>query len=419
MKVEEKIMSNSTKRTFLKGVALAALASAGLGAGSAAFAADPIRVGMTVSSAGNFALASQSGVRGVEIWVDEVNAAGGLEFNGEKRLVELVMRDDRSDKQMVARVYEDLILNENVDILLAPFGSTLTAAAATTAQRLDKFLVIWSAASDALYDQGFTNIVSATQMPVSRMPLAAMDLAADLGVKSVAIVAVDEPFPAGLAEGARNLADERGIEVVMEETYPKGTKDFSLILQKARAAGAEMFFPTSYEGDLISMVRQMRQMNVSFPISFMVYASTPQFQDIGEDADYVFSHTNFHPTINWPITAGMDREAFLSAYDQKYPDVSYEPDFQTVLAYGAGVIAGEIIEKSTSFEAADLKQAAMDLSDNLTVLAGPYAIDETGKQLKMPFPVVQLQPGGGMETVWPPEVAVNAPVYPMPTWDER
>ncbi len=408
-------MKNLNKRMVLKGLVLTACVAVGAGA----WAAEPIRVGMTVSSAGNYALASQSGVRGVEIWVDEINAAGGLEVNGEKHLIELVMRDDRSDKQMVARVYEDLIVNEDVDILLAPFGSTLTAAAATTAERLDKFLVIWSAASDALYTQGFKNIISATQMPVSRMPLASMDLAADLGVKSIAIVNVDEPFPAGLAEGARKLAEERNIEVVMQESYPKGTKDFSLMLQKARAAGAELFFPTSYEGDLISMVRQMRQMNVSFPMNFMVYASTPQFMEIGEDSNYVFSHTNFHPTINWDITAGMDRDQFLASYKRLYPDVSYEPDFQTVLAYGAAVIAGEIIEKASSFESGALKQAAMDLSDNLTVLAGPYAIDDTGKQLKMPFPVVQLQPDGGLETVWPPEVAVTQPIYPIPAWDER
>ncbi|QIE45519.1 ABC transporter substrate-binding protein [Pseudohalocynthiibacter aestuariivivens] len=408
-------MENQKKRSFMKGLAFAALALSS----TAAWAADPIRIGMTVSSAGNYALASQSGVRGVELWAKEVNAAGGLEVNGEKRLVELVMRDDRSDKQMVARVYESLILNDDVDLLLAPFGSTLTAAAATTTERLDKFLVVWSAASDALYDQGFKNMVSATQMPVSRMPLASMDLAADRGIKKIAIVSVDEPFPAGLAEGARALAEERGIEVVMNETYPKGTKDFSLLLQKARVAGADLFYPTSYEGDLISMVRQMRQMNVSFPMTFMVYASTPQFIEIGDDAQYIFSHTNFHPTINWDITAGMTRDEFLAAYEAEFPDVSYEPDFQTVLAYGAAVIAGEIIEKSESFDAAALKQAAMDLSGNVTVLAGPYEIDDTGTQLNMPFPVVQLQPGKGLTTVWPPEVAVSDPVLPIPAWDER
>lgn len=403
-----------TKRNFMAGTLLACLALPGT-----AHAQEKIRIGMTVSSSGNFALASQSGVRGVEIWVDEINAKGGLDVKGEKRLVELVKRDDRSDKQMVARVYEDLIANEKVDLLMAPFGSTLTAAAATVTERLDKFLVIWSAASDALYEQGFKNIVSATQMPVSRMPSAGLEAASALGNNKVAIINVDEPFPAGLADGAEAIAKKLGMEVVLKEDYPKGTKDFSLLLQKARAAGADVFFPTSYEGDLISIVRQMHQMNVNFPMTFMVYASTPQFIDIGDDAQYIYSHTNFHPTINWDVNAGLNREGFLAAYKRLFPNVSYEPDFQTVLAYGAAVIAGEIIQNADSLDAADLKKTAMALSDKLTVLAGPYAIDETGKQLKMPFPVVQLQPGRGLVTVWPKEVAVAEPIYPIPGWDKR
>ena len=336
-------MWNMTKRSFMAGTLLACFALPVTGQ-----AQEKIRIGMTVSSSGNFALASQSGVRGVEIWVDEINANGGLEVNGEKRLVELVKRDDRSDKQMVARVYEDLIANENVDVLMAPFGSTLTAAAATVTERLGKFMVIWSAASDALYDQGFKNIVSATQMPVSRMPSAGLEAAAALGNKKVAIVNVDEPFPAGLADGAEAIAEKLGMEVVLKEDYPKGTKDFSLLLQKARAAGADVFFPTSYEGDLISMVRQMHQMNVNFPFSFMVYASTPQFIEIGDDAQYIYSHTNFHPTINWEVNAGLDREGFLAAYEKLFPDVSYEPDFQTVLAYGAAFLTHRIVGALTS-----------------------------------------------------------------------
>ncbi|MDX6748456.1 amino acid ABC transporter substrate-binding protein [Geminicoccaceae bacterium 1502E] len=403
----------------LRNAALAAAAALAFTAQGADAADDKIRIGMTVSSAGNFALASQSGVRGVEIWVDEVNKAGGLELGGRKLPVELVKLDDRSDKQMTARVYETLITDEKVDLLFAPFGSTLTAAAATATERLDKFLVIWSAAADTLYDQGFKNIVSATQMPVSRMPVASLDLAKELGTKKVAIVYVDEPFPAGLATGAEAAAKERGLEVVLMERYPKGAKDFSLILQKARASGADVFFPTSYEGDLISMVRQMRQMNINFPYTFMVYASTPQFQAIGEDGDYIYSHTNFHPTINWEVNAGLNREQFVEAYDRLFPKAEYPADFQTVLAYGAGAVAGEIIEKAGSTDAAALKQAALDLSGELTVLAGPYKIDETGKQLAMPFPVVQLQPEKGMVTVWPPEVAVAEPIFPIPGWTDR
>ena len=95
------------------------------------------------------------------------------------------------------------------------------------------------------------------------------------------------------------------------------------MLQKAKALGAQAFIPTSYEGDLISMTRQMKQMNINFPYVFMVYASTPQFQAIGPDADYIFSHTNYHPSINWKVTAGYDREQFQKAYDRLFPKAEF------------------------------------------------------------------------------------------------
>lgn len=407
-----------SKRRCLKFM-LAAAAMVGTAGAVHAQQGDKIRIGMTVSSTGSFALASQSGVRGVEVWVDEVNARGGVDIKGKKHKVELVKLDDRSDRQMVTRVYETLITDEKVDMLFAPFGSTLTGAAATVTERLNKFMVIWSAASDALYQQGFKNIVSATQMPVSAMPRASMDLAAKLGAKKVAVVYSDEPFPAGLADGAKALADKHGMQTVMFEKYPKGQKDFSTMLQKAKALGVEVFYPTSYEGDLISMVRQMRQLDINFPFMFMVYASTPQFQEIGKEAEFVFSHTNYHPSINWKVNAGLSREEFEKAYQRLFPNAAYAPDFQTALAYGAAAVTEKIIEKAGSTDTAALKKAAMDLSGKVTVMAGPYEIDETGKQLQMPFPVVQTQPGKGMVAVWPEDVANAKPVFPIPAWKDR
>lgn len=410
-----------SRRTFLHG----GLACATLGAVSLAVPvtaraqAQPIRIGMTVSSTGSFALASQSGVRGVEIWIDEVGQRGGIEVGGQRRPVELVKLDDRSDKQMVTRVYEKLIVDDKVDLLFAPFGSTLSAAAATVTERFGKYLVMWSAASDQLYQQGFKYVVSATQMPVSAMPRAGMELANRLGGKKVAIVFSDEPFPAGMADGAKLLAEKHGMQVVLFERYPKGQKDFSTILQKAKVAGADVFFPTSYEGDLIGMVRQMKQLNVNFPFTFMVYASTPQFQAVGKDGDFIYSHTNYHPSINWKINAGLEREAFDQAYARLFPKAEFPADFQTVLAYGAGAVLERVIATAGSTDAAALKKASLELSNKLVVMAGPYEIDETGRQLQMPFPVVQRQPGKGLVAVYPDTVANGQPIFPIPDWARR
>lgn len=394
-------------------LSIAALAASLIGTGVQAQDAAPLKVGITVSNSGTFMLASQSGERGVRIWVDDVNRRGGIDFNGEKRKLELVELDDRSDKQMVPRVYETMITNDNVDVLIAPFGSTLTGVAATVAERNNKFMISWSASSDSIYEQGYKNIVSAV-VPSSLIPGTNLRLLKEAGVKKIAIAYVDEAFPASLAEAAYKEATKMGFDVVMNETYQKGTKDFSVILQKAQALGAEAFYPHSYEVDSILMVKQMKELDIHFANVYMMYGSTPQFLELGAAADYITSHTQYNPAVKWAITDGLQNDAFVARYKELFPKVSYSEDFQTVLAYGAGVALERLLGEAKSTEPAKLKQAALDLSGKITTISGKFAIDETGKQIGMEPIVLQNQPGKGLVPVAPPEVATEKLIYPIP-----
>jgi len=380
--------------------------------------AQEVTIGMTVSQSGRFALAAQSGERGLKIWIDDVNRRGGVEFGGQKHKIKLVSLDDRSDKTMVPRVYETLIKDEKVDILFGPFGSTLTGAAANTTEQFGEFLVIWSASSDKIYEQGHKYVVSATQIAASRLGKPGADAMGKFGIKKLAMIYLDEPFPAGTAAGVKKRAEELGIEVAMYEKFAKGTKDFSVMIQKALASGADAFYPASYEGDQMNIARQMRELDANFPMTYMFYASQPQFLEIGEDAKYLFSQTLLHEKVNWKVNAGLNRDQMVARYGELFPDVAYTADFQTALAYGAGAVLEEIIEKADSIEPAALKQAAIDLSKKITVMTGPYEILETGKQIQMEFVVMQNQKQG-LEVVYPESIATAKPVLPVPDYSKR
>jgi branched-chain amino acid transport system substrate-binding protein len=151
----------------------------------------------------------------------------------------------------------------------------------------------------------------------------------------------------------------------------------------------------------------------------MVYASQPQFlQQAGKDAAYILSQTLLHEKINWKVTHGLDRAQMMERYSKLFPNAQYTADFQTALAYGAGVVTEEIIKKAGSLDAAKLKQAALDLSDKITTVTGEYQIDETGKQLKNAFSIMQNLPEGP-EVVYPPPVATAKAVYPVPPFEKR
>ncbi|HEX2889848.1 amino acid ABC transporter substrate-binding protein [Vineibacter terrae] len=406
------------RRIFLITTAASALAT---GSGAAlAQAEPPIRIGMTVSSTGTFALAAQSGLRGVEIWVDDVNARGGIEIGGKKRKVELVKLDDRSDKTTVPKVYETLIKDEKVDLLFGPFGSTLTAAAVNATETAGKFMVIWSASADSIYAQGFKYIISATQIAGSLLGQPGVRAIHALGAKKIAFAYLDEPFPASLTQGAVDLAKQLGMEITMNEKFAKGTKDFNILIQKARASGADAFYPTAYEGDQMTIARQLREANVNFKAVYLVYGSQPQFlQQAGKDADYILSQTLLHEKINWKVTHGLNRAQMMERYGKLFPNAQYAADFQTALAYGAGVVTEEVIKAAQSLEGAKLKEAALKLNDKIVTVTGEYQIDQTGKQFKNAFSIMQNLPGGGLEVVYPPQVATAKAVYPAPAFDQR
>lgn len=399
----------------------APLLAAGLHAAPALAQGDgPIRIGMTVSSTGTFALAAQSGLCGAEIWVDDVNARGGIEIGGKKRKVELVKLDDRSDKTLVPKVYETLIKDEKVDLLFGPFGSTLTAAAVNATETAGKFMVIWSASADSIYAQGYKYIISATQIAGSLLGQPGVRALHEMGVKKIAFAYLDEPFPASLTQGAVDLAKQLGMEITMYEKFAKGTKDFNILIQKAKASGAEAFYPTAYEGDQMTIARQLREANVNFNAVYIVYGSQPQFlQQAGKDAEYLFSQTLLHEKINWKVTHGLNRAQMMERYQKLFPNAQYTADFQTALAYGAGVVTEEVIKTAQSLDAAKLKQAALQLSDKIVTVTGEYQIDETGKQLKNAFSIMQNLPGGGLEVVYPPQVATAKPIYPVPPFEKR
>lgn len=408
------------RREFLLTTAVPALAT-GLGVSPALAQADqPIRIGMTVSSTGTFALAAQSGARGVEIWVDDVNSRGGIEIGGKKRKVELVKLDDRSDKTTVSKIYETLIKDEKVDMVFGPFGSTLTAAAVNMTEAAGKFMVIWSASADSIYAQGYKFIVSATQIAGSLLAPPALHAFNQMGAKKIAFAYLDEPFPAALTQGAVELAKKLGMEVTMNEKFAKGTKDFNILIQKARASGADVFFPTAYEGDQMTIARQLREANVNFKAVCLWYGAQPQFlAQTGKDADYIFGQSLLHERINWKVTHGLDRARMMERYAKLFPNAQYAADFQTALAYGAGVVTEELIKTAQSLDAAKLKDAALKLSDKVVTVTGEYQIEPSGRQVKNAVAIMQNLPGGKVEVVYPPAIATAKPVYPVPPFDKR
>ncbi len=387
-------------------VALALVALLVSSAG-AAWAASEVVFGGAISQTGRYAEPAGRQVNAIKLWVDEVNARGGL--LGTK--VALKLLDDKSDTQTSIKLYEKLITEDKVDVLLAPYSSGITEAVANVNERYKMPFVAYGAASTPIWEKGrkyIFNIVAVAE----DYQKGAVHLAKQIGVKSIAIIGEDSLFPRQAAKGARDWAKKLGIDVVLEENYPQKQTDFTALLQKIKAAGAEAIVSNSYFADAAAQLRQMRELNLNFKMfSSTVGPALPNFpEQLGNTADYVLGFSQWEPLPQVLKHPGM--KEFIEAYEKRFGE---KPNYHAGGAYGALQVTEAAIKKAGSFDREKLREALTTL--DTTNIYGRYKVDARGMNSHegLTFQILK----GQRKVVWPEKWAETKAELPMPEWSKR
>ncbi|MCU1494211.1 MAG: branched-chain amino acid transporter substrate-binding protein [Acidimicrobiaceae bacterium] len=215
----------------------------------------PIKIGYSLSLSGGLAANGQTARLAHEIWQERVNARGGLLG----RQVQLVCVDDRSDAAAVTGVYESLLSEEKVDLLLGGYGNNSISPAMPIAIEHGKYLVGLMGLGvniEFAYDRFFAMIPTGTD-PNSALTAGFFAVAAKQTPlpKTVAIVAADAPFSKNPILGARANAVANGLEVVSETKYPLTTTDFGPFLDEAQQSSPDILFYCAYLNDSIGLIR--------------------------------------------------------------------------------------------------------------------------------------------------------------------
>src|SRR5215475_6437558 len=278
------------RRTFL-----CALTVGALSAPLAAEAQPPIRIGATVSQTGPYAALGQDQLRGYQLCVKHMNDRG--EVLGRK--LELVVYDDRFDPATAVRLYEKLITQDKVDLVLAPFSGPITDAVADVTEKYKMPMVAPGAgAVTPIYNKGRKFIFSV--LPPAEVALEGLiDLAAKKGLKTVALINVDDVFGWAATQGAIELAKKRGLQVVVTETYSPGNNDFSTILTKVQAVNPDVLGGVTRFEDAVAITRQLKVVNVNpRMVGLAAGVDTLKFYEVvGRDGEFVYGNTPRRPEL--------------------------------------------------------------------------------------------------------------------------
>jgi branched-chain amino acid transport system substrate-binding protein len=378
----------------------------GLAGSPAALATDsPIRVGITTSLTGEYAELGQDELRGVQMWAHDINRRAGLLG----REVIIVHYDDESSPEKSAQLYERLIVQDRVDLLLGPYGSDITIAASQVAGRHDIPMVATGAASSRIWEQGLPNIYQ-TDTPAADYMEPPLALARDKGVKRIALVYADSEFPREVAEGVRATVARYGMQLVYDQAYPPENTDFKQIVQQMQTTRPEVVIGGTYFDDSVALVRSICQARMEPKmIALTVGPAIDDFGDqLGSDANGIMGAVAWMRGAKVPLAYD-----FAFRYKQKY---GKNPS--AAMAYGYG--GGQVLEAAVRL-AGSLNRDA--ISAQLKTMAfrsilGNYMVDASGKQVAKKAYTMQWQNGWRL-LVMPERVAESPVVFPLKPCSER
>jgi branched-chain amino acid transport system substrate-binding protein len=366
-----------------------------------------VLLGGAISMTGQYAEPAGRQVNAVKLWVDEVNARGGL--LGHKVTMRLL--DDKSDTQTSIKLYEKLITEDKVDLLLAPYSSGITEAVANVNERYKMPFVAYGASSTSIWEKGrryIFNIVAVAE----DYQKGAIHLAQQIGVKKLAIIGQDSLFPRQAGKGAKEWAQKLGLEVVLEENYPTKQTDFTALLQKIKGSGAEAIISNSYFADAAAQLRQMRELNVNVKLfSSTVGPSLPNFaEQLGTSAEYVLGYSQWEPLPELLKHPGM--KEFVDVYEKRYGE---KPNYHAGNAYGALQVTEAALKKAGGFDSEKLREALATIEVHSTF--GRYKVDAKGLNAHegLTFQILR----GQRKVVWPDKFAETKAELPMPEWSKR
>lgn len=381
------------------------LAGALLAFAAPAAAQEPIRVGIALSLTGSVADSAAHFFKGVELWRDQVNARGGLLG----RPVEFVVYDERSDPATAARLYERLITNDKVDLLLAPFGSASTATSTPVAEKHKRVMINGGGASEKIHQRGFKYTFQ-TAARISAYVEGVDPLMKKYGIKTMAFVARDYAAARDMDGTLKEMAARNGVQVVMSEYFPAGTADFSSQIARARQVNPDLWISVGYPNEAIEMIRQFRAVNYMPKVFIHNGVSQEDFiTAAGKDGEHAIGMSLYETTVK---TKGNDE--FIKGFKAKY---NYEPGYYAGFGYAAVTVLEEAVKKAGTLDQDKIRDV---LAEHKTeTVMGRHEVDpKTGMQLGVKGLLVQVR-DGKREVIWPDEVRTAEPRIPIPGWSQR
>jgi branched-chain amino acid transport system substrate-binding protein len=222
----------------------------------------PIRIGYCLSLTGPLASNGKTARLAHQIWEQDVNRKGGLLG----RKVEMICIDDQTNPKLVPEIYQRLLDDEKVDLVIGGYGDNSVSPAMPLIIDRNRYLIaLMALAVNASF--GYANYF--VMIPTGPQPNEALTegffkLAAGQTPKpeSMAILAADAAFSKSPVLGAKTHADKYGFRLVSEDRYPLSTTDLVPFIRSLKPVNPDILFLCSYLNDSVGLLRAINEVGL-------------------------------------------------------------------------------------------------------------------------------------------------------------
>lgn len=383
-------------------------AAVGLALASPSFA--DVKFGSLYPISGPLALLGEESARGLELAVDEINAAGGIK--GEKVVLE---RGDAVDNNQATGEARRLISLVGVKAVFGTYSSARAIAASQVSELAGVPYFELGAVADEVTGRGLTYLFrtnpTAANMGKDSIEMLANAIAPGLGKDpkdlKIGIIYEDSSYGTSVAGHQDTHAKDAGLNVVLKSGYPANTVDMSSLVLELREKGVDVVLQTSYQNDSVLFLQQANEAGYK-PLAIIGggggYSMQPTADAVGHDVIegvYDVDFTQFE--VNQEATPGLDK--FVEAYKAKY---GTEPrSGHSLNNYVGAKVVLEAMDKGEGFEPDQIVAAvkAIDVADGSTAAGYGVKFGENNQNERATMMGMQWQ-DGKLVTVYPENAAV-------------
>ena len=282
-----------------------------------------VKFGALYPFSGALALLGEESARGLEIAVDEINAAGGVQ--GEQIVLE---RGDAVDNNQAIGEARRLISVAGVKAIFGSYSSARSIAASQVAELAGIPYFELGAVADEVTARDFKYLFrtnpTADHMGKLIVDMIVEKIAPGLGKDAkdlkIGIIHEDSSYGTSVAGHQQRYGQEAGLNIVTVQAYPAATVDMSSIVLDLKQREVDIVLQTSYQNDSVLFLQQANEADFK-PAAIIGggggYSMMPTAEAVGNDViEGVFDADFTQYAVNTEFTPGL--EAFVEAYKAKY-----------------------------------------------------------------------------------------------------